>query len=155
VDDSRRRDSGLSGPTKEVERLASSWDGSSRTTHRSRDKPRNSLLFAQFPLGPDLRPHGPKPTFELKIACIGCWMSRFEKITHAFDKAMLTKIWPCYATSVSICCERRNRLASASMLGGSKPDGTTLIFSSFWMGLIRCDCPDRLAFLLVFCWLLC
>src|SRR6266446_3082942 len=70
-------------------------------------------------------------------------MSHFGKMTHAFAKGMRTKTWRCYATSVSICYARSDRLVLASMPSGSKLGGTTPIFSAFWMGLIRCDCPGQ------------
>ena len=34
----------------------------------------------------------------------------------------------------------------ASMPSASKLGGTTPLFSAFWMGLIRCDCPGGVVF---------
>src|SRR2546421_12742797 len=71
-------------------------------------------------------------------------MSLFGKMNHAFAKAMRMKIWPFYAISVSTCCVKKNRLVLASMPNVSRRVGTTIIFSAFWMGLFRCDCPGEL-----------
>src|SRR6266700_6819309 len=71
-------------------------------------------------------------------------MSLFGKMNHAFAKAMRMKIWPFYAISVSTCCVKKNRLVLASMPNVLRLVGTTIIFSAFWMGLIRCDCPGTL-----------
>ena len=50
-------------------------------TKRLPGKPATRL--AQFPLGENVCLRGPKPTFALKTACIGCWMSLFVKMNHA------------------------------------------------------------------------
>src|SRR2546428_154441 len=63
---------------------------------------------------------------------------------RAFDKDMPTKIWLCYVILVSICCARNNRPAWASIQNVSRRVGTTPISSVFWLGLIRCDCPEGL-----------
>src|SRR5438046_10727136 len=54
---------------------------------------------------------------------------------------MPTKIWRCYVILVSTCCVRNTPLAWGSTPNVSRPVGTTPIFSAFWLGLIRCDCP--------------
>ena len=71
-------------------------------------------------------------------------MSPFGKMNHVSDKARLPKIWLFYATLALISYVRKNRLVWASMPSVSRLVGTTTISSVFWMGLIRCDCPELL-----------
>src|SRR5260370_2819387 len=69
-------------------------------------------------------------------------MSLFAKMIPVFDKAKLPRISPFYAILPSIFCARKHRRGLVSRPSVSKLVGTTTIFSAFWMGLIRCDCPD-------------
>ena len=45
----------------------------------------------------------PKPTFVLKTASIGSWISLFVTMNHEFGNGMPTKIWLFYVTLASIC----------------------------------------------------
>src|SRR5436190_17546717 len=79
----------------------------------------------------------------LKTAFIGSWISLFGKMNRVCDKDMPMKIWRCYVILVSICCVRNIHPVWASTPNASRPVGTTPISSVFWLGLIRCDCPDQ------------
>jgi hypothetical protein len=57
---------------------------------------------------------------------------------------MLAKILPFYVILASIFSVRKNRLGLAFMPSVSRLVGTMTISSAFWMGLIRCDCPELL-----------
>ena len=111
------------------------------SSKRSRRKPATHL--AQFLLSKNLCLRGAKSTLALKTVFIGSSISLFAKMNHASDRDMPTKIWRCYVIVVSICCVRNTRPVWASTQNVSRPVGTTPIFSVFWLGLIRCDCPGK------------